>query len=106
MQLYLFFTLHWIHVLSSVIWLGTLYFFNFYLTAFLEKARPEARVEVFSKLVPLAMHGFNWSTFATVLSGWLLYFSQPEHGRDRCFFQLAVRAGDFAGRTLRYRYVS
>ena len=74
MAFYFFFALHWIHVLSSVVWLGTLYFFNFYLTAFLEKTRPEVRVEVFSLLVPLALRGFNWSTLVTVLSGWLLYF--------------------------------
>ncbi|MGE5818239.1 MAG: urate hydroxylase PuuD [Deltaproteobacteria bacterium] len=101
MQLYLFFALHWIHVLSSVIWLGTLYFFNFYLTAFLEKARPEARVEVFGKLVPLAMHGFNWSTFATVLSGWLLYFHSLNTVGIAAFFNwpygLAISLGGLLG---------
>jgi uncharacterized membrane protein len=100
-QLYFFFALHWIHVLSSVVWLGTLYFFNFYLTAFLEKARPDVRVEVFSTLVPLALRGFNWSTLATVLSGWLLYFHSLNAVGIAVFFNwpygLAISLGGLLG---------
>jgi uncharacterized membrane protein len=100
-QLYFFFALHWIHVLSSVVWLGTLYFFNFYLTAFLQKARPDVRVEVFSTLVPLALRGFNWSTLATVLSGWLLYFHSLNAVGIAVFFNwpygLAISLGGLLG---------
>ena len=101
MQLYLFFVLHWMHVLSSIIWLGTLYFFNFYLTAFLEKARPEVRVGVFSMLVPLALHGFNWSTVGTVLTGWILYFHSLGAVGTASFFNwpygLAITLGGLLG---------
>jgi len=100
-HLYLFFALHWIHVLASVIWLGTLYFFNFYLTSFLEKARPEVRVGVFSMLVPLALHGFNWSTVATVLTGWILYFHSLSAVGTSVFFNwpygLAITVGGLLG---------
>jgi uncharacterized membrane protein len=100
-HLYLFFALHWIHVLSSIVWLGTLYFFNFYLTAFLEKARPEVRIGVFSTLVPLAMHGFNWSTVATVLTGWILYFHSLSAVGTATFFNwpygLAISVGGLLG---------
>ena len=101
MHLYLFFVLHWIHVLSSIMWLGTLYFFNFYLTAFLEKARPEVRVGVFSLLVPLALRGFNWSTVATVLTGWILYFHSLGAVGTAVFFDwpygLAISIGGLLG---------
>jgi len=100
-HLYLFFALHWIHVLASVIWLGTLYFFNFYLTAFLEKARPEVRVGVFSALVPLTLRGFNWSTVATLLTGWLLYFHSLSAVGIAAFFNwpygLAISLGGLLG---------
>jgi uncharacterized membrane protein len=100
-QLYLFFALHWIHVLATVAWLGSLYFFNFVLTAFLEKTRPEVRVEVFSMLVPLALRGFNWSTFATVVTGWLLYFHSLNALGMAVFFNwpygLAISVGGLLG---------
>ena len=101
MPLYLFFVLHWLHVLSSIVWLGTLYFFNFYLTAFVEKARPEIRVGVFSMLVPLALRGFNWSTLATVLTGWILYFHSLSAVGTAVFFNwpygLAISVGGLLG---------
>jgi uncharacterized membrane protein len=100
-QLYPFVALHWIHVLASIVWLGTLYFFNFYLTAFLQKARPDVRAEVFSLLVPLALHGFNWSTLATMLSGWLLYFHRLNAVGIGIFFNwpygLAISVGGLLG---------
>jgi uncharacterized membrane protein len=45
------FILHWVHVLAAVIWIGTLYFFNFFLTPFLDNTRAEVRVEIFYKKV-------------------------------------------------------
>src|SRR3989304_6627343 len=63
------FWLHWIHVLAGVIWIGSVYFFNFYLTPFLEKPRAEVRVEVFRGLVPLTLAWFSWASLITVLTG-------------------------------------
>jgi uncharacterized membrane protein len=96
-----FFVLHWMHVFASLIWIGTLYFFNFFLTPFLAKARPEVRVDVFHRLVPLTLAGFNWSTLATVLTGWAIYLHQLTSSGSAVFFKwpygLAISVGGFLG---------
>ena len=96
-----FFILHWMHVFASLIWIGTLYFFNFFLTPFLAKARPEVRIDVFHRLVPLTLVGFNWSTLATLLTGWAIYLHQWASSGSQVFFKwpygLAISVGGFLG---------
>jgi uncharacterized membrane protein len=100
-QLDSFFALHWIHVLAGAVWIGMICFSNFFLTAFLEKAGAEVRVQVFSKLVPLSSRGFNWSTLATLLTGWLLYFHSRSSVGIAVFFNwpygLAISLGGLLG---------
>jgi uncharacterized membrane protein len=100
-QLDLFFALHWIHVLAGALWFGMICFSNFFFTPFLEKTDARVRVEVFSKLVPLSSRGFNWSTLATLLTGWLLYFHIGGSVGIRGFFNwpygLAISLGGLLG---------
>jgi uncharacterized membrane protein len=96
-----FFILHWIHVYASIIWIGTLYFFNFFLTPFLAQARPEMRIDVFHRLVPLTLAGFNWSTLATLLTGWIIYVHQFTSFGSTVFFRwpygLVISVGGILG---------
>lgn len=100
MEPFLFWS-HWIHVLAGVIWIGTVYFFNFYLTPFLEKTRPEVRVAVFHGLVPLTLVWFRWASLATVLTGALIYAHWVASVGGAVFFQwphgLAISIGGLLG---------
>ena len=95
------FWFHWIHVLAGVIWIGTVYFFNFFLTPFLEKTRAEMRVEVFRGLVPLTLGWFRWASLATVLSGGLIYARWVTSVGSAVFFSwphgLAISVGGLLG---------
>lgn len=82
------FVLHWIHVLAAVIWIGTLYFFNFFLMPFVEKTQAEVRIEVFRKLVPLTLTGFSWGALATLLTGCAIYLERWVVIGNEGFFNL------------------
>ncbi len=70
------FVVHWIHVLAGMIWIGTVCFFNFFLTPFVEKTRAEVRTEVFRGLVPLTLPGFRWGALVTLLTGCAIYLER------------------------------
>lgn len=95
------FVLHWMHVLAGVIWIGTLYFFNFFLTPFLEKTQAEVRTEVFHKLVPLTLWAFRWGALVTVLTGGLIYLHRLTSVGSAVFFNwpygLAISVGGLLG---------
>jgi uncharacterized membrane protein len=95
------FWLHWIHVVAGVIWIGTVYFFNFFLTPFLEKTRAEVRVEVFHGLVPLTLAWFRWASLITVLTGGVIYGSWITWVGSAVFFYwphgLAISVGGLLG---------
>ena len=95
------FSLHWIHLLSAVLWIGTVYFFNFFLMPFVEGTRPEIRTEVFYKLVPLTLPGFRWSSLVTFLTGALIYLQRLTAAGAPVFFSwpygLAISVGALLG---------
>lgn len=101
MENFPFFILHWIHVFASIIWIGTLYFFNFFLTPFLAQTRQEVRVDVFHRLVPLTLTGFNWGTVVTLLTGWIIYLHQLTSFGSGVFFKwpygVAISVGGLLG---------
>ncbi len=80
------FSLHWIHLLSVIVWLGTIYFFNFFLMPFVEGTRPEVRTEVFCKLVPRTLVGFRWGSLVAFLTGALIYLQRLTAAGAPVFF--------------------
>lgn len=97
----LLFSLHWIHLLSAVVWIGTIYFFNFFLMPFVEETRPEIRTEVFYKLVPRTLAGFRWGGLVTFLTGVLIYLQRLTAAGAPVFFSwpygLAISVGGLLG---------
>lgn len=85
METSLFF-LHWIHIIAAIIWIGTLYFFNFFLMPFVEKTQPQFRIEVFHKLVPRTLGGFRWGGFVTFVTGALIYLHRLGSTGPTVFF--------------------
>lgn len=67
--------LRWIHIVSGIIWIGLLYFFNLVGTPTLKQLDASVRGKVFPPMMTRAMWWFRWSALVTVLAG-LRYFWQ------------------------------
>ena len=67
--------LRWIHIVSGIIWIGLLYFFNLVGTPTLKQLDPPVRGKVFPVMMTRGMWWFRWSALVTVLAG-LRYFWQ------------------------------
>ncbi|MFZ1205978.1 MAG: urate hydroxylase PuuD [Candidatus Acidiferrales bacterium] len=65
--------LRWIHIVSGILWIGLLYFFNLVATPTMKALDAPARGKVFPPLMERAMWWFRWSAVVTVLVG-LRYF--------------------------------
>ncbi len=67
------FVVRWLHVLSGIMWIGLLYYFNFVQTPTMPKIDPaELRVGVTKFILPQALFWFRWAAMATMLLGLLL----------------------------------
>jgi len=66
--------LRWLHLVSGVIWIGLLYFFNLVGAPALQQLDAPVRGKVFPVLMQRAMWWFRWSAMVTVLVG-LRYFT-------------------------------
>lgn len=66
--------LRWIHIVSGIIWIGLLYFFNLIGTPTMKQLEASVRGKLFPVLMTRAMWWFRWSAVVTVLMG-LRYFS-------------------------------
>lgn len=65
----LLFLLRWFHIFMGVVWIGTLYYFNFMQGSFMKEAAAPAKPEVLGKLLPRAMWWFRWGAFWTMATG-------------------------------------
>ena len=65
----------WLHILSAILWIGFLYFFNLVSTHFAAAIDPQQRPHVLPALMWRALNWFRWSSLVAVLSGFA-YFGQ------------------------------
>jgi uncharacterized membrane protein len=66
------FFMRWLHVLSGVMWIGLLWYFNFVQTPSMPKI-PDAEKPAVSKVIaPTALFWFRWGAMSTLLTGALL----------------------------------
>ncbi|MBL8550287.1 MAG: urate hydroxylase PuuD [Hyphomonadaceae bacterium] len=69
--------LRWTHVLSGIMWIGHLYYFNFTQIPNVPKIPEEARGPAISKVIaPAALFWFRWGAMATLITGLLLAWNQ------------------------------
>ena len=78
---YWMFFMRWLHILSGVMWIGLLWYFNFVQTPSMPKIPDEQKPAVSKVIAPTALFWFRWSALATVITGLLLaginrYFEQ------------------------------
>ena len=66
------FFFRWLHVLSGVMWIGLLWYFNFVQTPSMPKIPDEHKPAISKVIAPTALFWFRWAALATIVTGLLL----------------------------------
>jgi uncharacterized membrane protein len=66
------FVMRWLHVMSGVMWIGLLWYFNFVQIPSMPKIPDEQKPAIGKVIAPTALFWFRWSALATVVTGLLL----------------------------------
>ncbi len=66
------FVLRWLHVLSGVMWIGLLWYFNFVQIPNMPNIPDEQKPAIGKVIAPAALFWFRWAAKATLLTGVLL----------------------------------
>ncbi len=66
------FVFRWLHVLSGVMWIGLLWYFNFVQTPSMPKIPDEQKPAVSKVIAPTALFWFRWAAMATIITGVIL----------------------------------
>jgi uncharacterized membrane protein len=75
MQWWRFF-MRYLHVLSGVLWIGLLWYFNFVQIPSMPKIPDEQKPAIGKVIAPTALFWFRWAALATVVTGALLAWMQ------------------------------
>ena len=68
----LFFLVRWGHVLSGVMWIGLLWYFNFVQTPTMPKIPDALKPAVSKHIAPEALFWFRWAALSTIVFGLIL----------------------------------
>lgn len=66
------FFMRWLHVLSGVMWVGLLWYFNFVQIPSMPKIPDEQKPAIARVIAPAALFWFRWAAVSTVVTGLLL----------------------------------
>jgi uncharacterized membrane protein len=75
------FLFRWLHVLSGIMWIGLLYYFNFVQIPSMPKIPDEQKPAIGKVIAPAALFWFRWAALSTLVTGLILailngYFAQ------------------------------
>jgi uncharacterized membrane protein len=62
----------WLHVLSAVMWIGLLWYFNFVQIPSMPKIPDDQKPAIGKVIAPAALWWFRWAAMATIITGLLL----------------------------------
>ncbi|HEX7025667.1 MAG TPA: hypothetical protein VF268_00355, partial [Gammaproteobacteria bacterium] len=86
----------WLHILSGIMWIGLLYYFNFVqVPAMAEAAKDNSGAGISKHVAPRALFWFRWGAVATWLFGAMLLGSNFLNAfllLDRAFYAIGVGA--------------
>jgi uncharacterized membrane protein len=68
--------LRWLHVLSGIMWIGLLYYFNFVQIPNMPKIPDEQKPAIGKVIAPAALFWFRWGAMSTLITGLLLAWNQ------------------------------
>ena len=63
------FFMRWLHILSGVMWIGLLWYFNFVQTPSMPKIPDEQKPAIGKVIAPTALFWFRWGAMATLVTG-------------------------------------
>ena len=66
------FFFRWLHVLSGVMWIGLLWYFNFVQIPNMPKIPDEQKPAIGKVIAPAALFWFRWGAMATIVTGLIL----------------------------------
>ena len=66
------FIFRWLHVMSGVMWIGLLWYFNFVQTPSMPKIPDEQKPAIGKVIAPAALFWFRWGAMATIVTGLIL----------------------------------
>jgi len=66
------FFMRWLHVLSGVMWIGLLWYFNFVQTPSMPKIPDEHKPAISKVIAPEALFWFRWAALSTIVTGLLV----------------------------------
>ncbi len=70
--LWITFFMRWLHVLSGVMWVGLLWYFNFVQIPSMPKIPDEQKPAVSKVIAPTALFWFRWAALSTLVTGLIL----------------------------------
>ena len=71
-ETYWLFFVRWLHVLSAIMWVGLLFYFNFVQTPTVPKIPEDLRPAIPRFIMPEALFWFRWAALSTIIWGLLL----------------------------------
>jgi uncharacterized membrane protein len=71
-HLWFAFIFRWLHVLSGVMWIGLLWYFNFVQIPSMPKIPDEQKPAIGKVIAPTALFWFRWAALSTVVTGIIL----------------------------------
>lgn len=69
---WLAFAVRWLHVISGIMWIGLLWYFNFVQIPSMPKIPDEQKPAIGKVIAPEALFWFRWSALSTVVFGLIL----------------------------------
>ncbi|MDG2496138.1 MAG: urate hydroxylase PuuD [Alphaproteobacteria bacterium] len=66
------FTFRWLHVLSGIMWIGLLYYFNFVQIPNMPNIPDDQKPAIGKVIAPAALWWFRWGAMATIVTGLIL----------------------------------
>jgi uncharacterized membrane protein len=66
------FLLRWLHIISGIMWIGILWYFNFVQTPTMPKIPDELKRGVSGFIAPAALFWFRWAAMSTIITGVIL----------------------------------
>ena len=68
-QIWWAFVMRWLHVMSGVMWIGLLWYFNFVQIPSMPKIPDEQKPAIGKVIAPTALFWFRWAALATLITG-------------------------------------
>jgi uncharacterized membrane protein len=72
------FFFRWLHIISGVMWIGLLWYFNFVQTPGMPKIPDEQKPAITKVIAPSALFWFRWAAMSTIVMGWILAIINDE----------------------------